>query len=72
VWGKHLAMAVLQSVLYFSGSVGFGYALLKLISQDESTYLKKYPETRRGHGVLSVHRATEAKKTILRTDWKRN
>jgi len=33
-------MAVLQSVLYFSGSVGFGYALLKLISQDESTYLK--------------------------------
>jgi len=33
-------MAVLQSVLYFSGSIGFGYALLKLISQDESTYLK--------------------------------
>lgn len=33
-------MAVLQSVLYFGGSIGFGYALLKLISQDESTYLK--------------------------------
>jgi len=28
-------MAVLQSVLYFSGSIGFGYALLNLISQDE-------------------------------------
>jgi len=35
VWGRHLAMAVLQSVLYFSGSIGFGYALLNLISQDE-------------------------------------
>lgn len=44
------------------GSVGFGYALLKLISQDESTYLKKYPETRRGRGVVSVHCAAEAKK----------
>jgi len=33
-------MAVLQSVLYFSGSIGFGFALLKLISQDESAYLK--------------------------------
>jgi len=33
-------MAVLQSVVYFSGSTGFGYALLKLISLGESTYLK--------------------------------
>jgi len=55
-------MAVLQSVLHFSGSVGFDYALLKLISQDESTYLKKYPETQRGCGVVSVLCATEAKK----------
>jgi len=60
-------MAVLQSVLYFSGSIGFGFALLKLISQDESTYLKKYPETQKGRGVVGVHCATEAK-TILPTD----
>lgn len=33
-------MAVQLSVLYFTVSVGVGYALLKLISQDEDTYLK--------------------------------
>lgn len=66
--GLHLAMAVLKSLLYLIGSFGFGYALLKLISQDESTYLKKYPETQKGHGTVGVHHAAEAKKTILPTD----
>lgn len=43
-------MAALRSVLYVIGFSGLGYALMKLVSQDdESIYLKKHPEVHIQH-----------------------